>query len=88
MGLITTLVIAAGLGLITGAIARSKGYGFAEWWCFGAALFIVALPVVLVKGPNPETRRPCPLCRTVIDRAAAVCPQCGRDLDANVPADA
>ena len=41
-------LIAAGLGLIVGLIARSKGRSFIGWWFFGFMLFIVALIVILV----------------------------------------
>jgi len=33
-------LIAAGIG----AIPASKGRSFFAWWCYGALLFIVALP--------------------------------------------
>lgn len=69
------------LGLLPGFIAQRKGYSFVRWWIYGALLFIVALPWALLMKPNAETRRPCPWCRTVIDREAWVCPQCGRDVD-------
>jgi hypothetical protein len=41
-------LIAAGLGLVVGLIARSKGRSFIGWWFFGFMLFIVAIILVLV----------------------------------------
>jgi cell division protein FtsW (lipid II flippase) len=41
-------VVAAGLGLVVGLIARSKGRSFIGWWFFGFMLFIVAIILVLV----------------------------------------
>ena len=37
-------LIAAGIGVIPASIAASKGRSFFAWWCYGALLFIVALP--------------------------------------------
>lgn len=74
------LILAVLIGLIPAAIAHSKGYNFFGWWLFGAALFIVALPVAIFIKQNPETRQTCPWCRTAIDRAATVCRQCGREV--------
>lgn len=73
-------LVAVMLGLLPAAIARSKGRNFLPWWIFGALLLIVALPAVLLMGPSTETKRPCPHCRTWIDRYACVCPQCTRDV--------
>jgi hypothetical protein len=41
-------LIAAGLGLVVGLIARSKGRSFIGWWFFGFMLFIVAIILILV----------------------------------------
>jgi hypothetical protein len=49
-------VVAAVLGLIPAAIARSKGRDFGTWWIFGALLFIVALPAALLLKPAPQPR--------------------------------
>lgn len=40
------------IGLIPGAIAYKKGKNFFVWWFFGAVLFIVALPLVLIIKPD------------------------------------
>jgi cell division protein FtsW (lipid II flippase) len=42
------LMIGVALGLIVGAIARSKGRSFAAWWLFGTFFFLIALIVVLI----------------------------------------
>ncbi|MGB2982317.1 MAG: hypothetical protein WBC63_00465 [Candidatus Bipolaricaulia bacterium] len=45
-----TYLIAAVIGLIPAAIAASKGRSFFAWWCYGALLFIIALPhSILIK---------------------------------------
>jgi len=36
------------LGLIPAAVARQKGRNFYDWWFFGAALFVIALPAALL----------------------------------------
>lgn len=43
MQVLLSLVIAAGLGLIPGYIAKSKGHSFGLWWFYGWMLFIVAI---------------------------------------------
>lgn len=79
------LVLAVLIGLVPACIAKNKGYSFGGWWLFGALLFIIALPVALLMKPNSEARRQCPHCRTWIDREAAVCAQCTRDVDPPEP---
>ena len=46
--LLSMLFFAAILGLITGFIAKSKGYSFGAWWLYGFLIFIVAIIHVLV----------------------------------------
>ena len=46
--LLSMLFFAAILGLITGFIAKSKGYSFGVWWLYGFLIFIVAIIHVLV----------------------------------------
>ena len=43
MELIIILIIAAGLGIITGKNAEKKGHNFWLWWFYGWMLFIVAI---------------------------------------------
>jgi hypothetical protein len=52
--LVAILVVAALLGLVPAKIASDKGHSFGAWWLFGAALFIVALPMALLIKPNTE----------------------------------
>jgi len=82
-------VIAAFLGLIPAAIASNKGYSFVLWWFFGAALFIVALPVALLMSPNSaaieqnklrEGMKKCPFCAELVKAEAKVCKHCGREF--------
>ncbi len=84
------LIIAVLLGLIPAVIARNKGHDFVRWWVYGALLFIVALPIVLIMKPNQEGlerlqkaegMRKCPLCAEMIKVDAKVCRHCGRDLE-------
>jgi hypothetical protein len=53
--LLLSLVIAAALGLIVGAIGQAKGRSFLLWWLFGTCFFLLALIVVLV---IPRQSRP------------------------------
>lgn len=69
------------LGLVTGAIGRSKGESFFVWWLFGTFAFPLALIFVLI---SKDRRRRCPHCAETIRREAHVCPHCQRDLSAAI----
>ena len=59
------------LGLIPAFIARSKGRKFIEWWLFGAALIIVALPAsLLIKPKDDGTETNIPLSTDEMDLSA------------------
>jgi len=68
------LVVAALLGLITGAIAQSKGRSFFMWWLYGTAIFIVALPHILLS--KDQSGKRCSQCREYIDTEAKICRYC------------
>lgn len=51
------LVLAILIGLIPAIIAQGKGRSFLGWWLFGALLFIVALPIILVLDPLPGSQK-------------------------------
>jgi hypothetical protein len=80
------LLLAALVGLIPAVIAHNKGHSFLGWWIFGAALFIVALPMAIVLKPNEDRMeasgelRRCPHCAEMIRPQAVVCRYCGRDV--------
>jgi hypothetical protein len=74
----TVLVFAVLLGLIPAAIAQRKGGNFLAWWLFGAALWIVALPMALVK--KDDRYGACPFWQEPVRLGASVCPHCQRDL--------
>lgn len=74
------LVLAVVLGLIPAFIAQRKGHSFLLWWFFGAAMFIVALPWVLLMKPDPRKFRQCPHCQSTISAEATACPRCTRDV--------
>jgi hypothetical protein len=96
--LANVVLIAGVLGLIPAAIANKKGHSFSAWWFFGAALFIVALPMALTLKPEAAELqrrrdsdaagaglRPCPWCAEMIRPAASVCRYCGRDVRPSGP---
>lgn len=86
MPLLTSLIIAVLIGLLPAVIANRKGHSFVSFWLFGAALFIVALPVALMIKPDVSTRRKCPHCAEHVAAEARVCKHCGRDLPAGAVA--
>jgi hypothetical protein len=71
------LAVAAVLGLIPAAIARSKGHSFGAWWFYGWWLFIFALVHAIVLKP---IGRKCPHCAEIVKEEARICYHCDRDL--------
>jgi len=87
MGFFITVVF---LGMITGAIAHKKGHSFAKWWFYGAALFIVALPMAIMLKPVGAAGvsttaamgglRKCPRCAELIQPEAQFCRFCNAEV--------
>jgi len=84
ISIISSLIVAALLGLVTGAIAEKKGGDFFVWWIFGTLMFIVALPMVIfVLDAKPVHDRSmgiknCPYCSCQMKTAIMKCPDCSR----------
>jgi hypothetical protein len=85
------LLLALGLGAITGAVASGKGRSFLAWFIGGALLAIVFLPLALLIQPETaaltEARAitsgeavRCPHCAEIVRPEARVCKHCGRDI--------
>jgi predicted RNA-binding Zn-ribbon protein involved in translation (DUF1610 family) len=74
------LIVGALLGVIPAIIAAKKGRNFFGWWLFGAALFIVALPVAILINPSTAGEKQCPACLNWVARAATKCRHCGTDF--------
>ena len=53
---VSAIVVAAGLGVIPGVIAKNKGYNFWLWWFYGWMIFIAAIIHVNVI-PNKKTQQ-------------------------------
>jgi predicted RNA-binding Zn-ribbon protein involved in translation (DUF1610 family) len=77
------------LGIITGLVARSKGYDFALWALFGALLFLPAIIIILLRQNRNAAqevryeRRQTPTRRETPnpeDVARFNCPECGEAI--------
>jgi hypothetical protein len=88
-GVMEFIVAVCLLGLITGSIAKNKGHSFGKWWFYGAALFIVALPMAIMLKPVPGTHaaatdsanlRKCPKCAELIQNEASICRFCKSEV--------
>jgi cytochrome c-type biogenesis protein len=54
--MLIVIIVAGVLGIVPAAIAQSKGRSFVDWWLFGAALFVIALPASLLLKPSQVAR--------------------------------
>lgn len=82
--------LCAVIGLVPAFIAHNRGKDFLLWWVFGAALFIVALPLALTLPRDEdsiarrEKRRQCPRCAEWIRQEATFCRFCQSESPAQV----
>src|SRR5438045_3344737 len=79
------VLLVVALGFVTAVVAKSKGRSPIAWGLFGAACFILALPLLLLAQSNLRT---CPHCAEHIKPEARVCRFCGREIDAPGTAEA
>jgi hypothetical protein len=83
------LIVPILLGLIVGAIAKSKGRSFLLWWLYGALIFIVAIIHVLIIKPDIKAieeeqiasgGKKCPMCAEIVKADALRCRYCGNSF--------
>ena len=66
-------------GIITSVVANSRGRNAVGWFFAGCAMFILAIPILLVL-PRLDGQT-CPHCKTAgLPLGATVCRACQRDL--------
>ena len=69
------VLVALGLGAFTAAIAVRRGRNSFFWWLFGTALFVLALPLILIL-PDKNVKI-CPECAESVRKDASKCRFCG-----------
>jgi len=72
------LVFVIIFGVLTGVVAQNYGRNAIGWGFAGAAMFIIAMPCLLLSGPLNTQK--CSECKELVKDGARKCKHCGASL--------
>ena len=76
--IVVVTVVGLSLAVVQGVIARSKGRSFIGYYLLGVPLWLVSvILVVALPALEQSATRPCPKCRTLMNKGATACVRCG-----------